>query len=363
MLNGDNRGAKLLVVDNDPKTLKVLEMRLKNEGYEIALAKNGKQALQVFSEFEPDLVLVDVNMPGVSGLEVLAEIKLKIPELPVIVMTAFSSEEVAVDAVKKGANDYVTKPFNSKEICQVIKENIERSRMLKSRGQLLEKLKTSSSDLISKVNELEGYNRELINSIRAKSEILEDLEDTNLKLKELSTRDSLTNLYNHAYFQERLSEEFKRCQRYNKCLSFIMIDIDDFKDLNDTYGHQAGDSILIKLSNLLMESIRGIDIAARYGGEEFALILPKINAEGAKLLAERLRQHVEVYFDDKKNLPQNMRGLLHKMKDIAAKVTISQGIATIPHAKIKTKADLIKAADNALYRAKRNGKNVVEVCD
>ncbi len=347
MSDRDNSMGKVLVVDNDPKTLKVLEMRLENEGYEIASAVDGKQALELFDKAEPDLVLVDVNMPGVSGLEVLAEIKEKIPEMPVVVMTAFSSEEVAVDAVKKGANDYVTKPFNSKEICQVVRENIERSRMLKNRGQLIEKLKASSNDLINKVKELEVYNQELIKSMNAKQDILGDLETTNRKLQELSIRDGLTNLYNHAYFQERLSEEFNRCQRYKGTLSFIMIDIDNFKQINDNFGHQIGDEVLVKVSNLLMESIRGIDIAARYGGEEFVLILPQIDAEGARQLAERLRQGVETS--------------IRNVSNRTIKITISQGIAAIPNPRIKTKKDLIRVADGALYEVKRNGKNGVLV--
>ncbi len=349
MSDRDDSMGKVLVVDNDPKTLKVLEMRLRSEGYTIASAVDGKQALEVFDTANPDLVLVDVNMPGVSGLDVLAEIKLKIPEMPVVVMTAFSSEEVAVDAVRKGANDYVTKPFNSKEICQVVRENLERSRMLKNRGQLIQKLEASSTDLINKVKELEGYNRELINSMSAKSEILGDLETTNRKLRELYTRDGLTNLYNHAYFQERLSEEFSRCKRYNNVLSFVMIDIDNFKQINDNYGHLVGDEALKRVSNLLMESIRGIDIAARYGGEEFALILPQIGVKGAKQLAERLRHGVESSINNINNQP--------------IKITISLGIATMPNPQIKTKKDLIKAADSALYKVKRNGKNGVLVSE
>lgn len=345
MSEATNTTGKILLVDNDLRTLKLLTMRLENEGYNILTANDGQEGLALFAQNKPDLVMLDVNMPGMSGLTVLVKLKIKSPETPVIIMTAYGSEQIAVDAMKKGANDYLTKPFNTKEVCQVIKENVERSRIMISRNQLLEMLRSSSSELIGQINELERSNRELIDSIRTKSDILSKLETANMKLKELSIRDGLTKLYNHVYFQERLTEEFTRSQRYNSVLSFIMADIDNFKAFNDTYGHQQGDSILVKVSQILMASIRGIDFAARYGGEEFALILPNIDRSGAHLLAERLRNKVENYF--------SLEG------EIPLKVTISQGVASIPHSNISTKTDLIKAADAALYKAKRQGKNKV----
>ncbi|MBI5789680.1 MAG: diguanylate cyclase [Candidatus Schekmanbacteria bacterium] len=341
--------SKILLVDNDQRTLKLLKLRLENEGYSVSLAVDGQEGLVCFAQDRPELVMLDVNMPGMSGLTVLVKMKIKSPETPVIIMTAYGSEQVAVDAMKKGASDYLTKPFNTKEVCQVIKENIERSRIMISRNQLLEMLRSSSAELIGQISELERSNKELIDSIRTKSDILAKLETTNLKLKELSIRDGLTRLYNHVYFQERLNEEFTRSQRYNSALSFVMVDIDNFKEFNDRFGHQQGDSILVKVSQILMVSIRGIDFAARYGGEEFALILPNIDIKGAKLLSERLRNKVENYF--------SLEG------EVDRPVTISQGVSGIPSGKIKNKTDLIKAADSALYKAKRQGKNRVMVAD
>lgn len=342
-----NSQGTVLLVDNDLRTLKLLTMRLGSEGYNIITAEDGQEGLAEFSQNRPDLVMLDVNMPGMSGLTVLVKMKIKSPEIPVIIMTAYGSEQIAVEAMKKGANDYLTKPFNTKEVCQVIKENVERSRIMISRNQLLEMLRSNSSELIGQIDELERSNRDLIESIRSKSDILARLETANLKLKELSIRDGLTKLYNHVFFQERLAEEFVRSQRYNAALSFVMVDIDNFKDFNDRFGHQQGDSILVKISQILMVSIRGIDFAARYGGEEFALILPNIDRNGAHLLAERLRTKVENYF--------SLEG------EVPLPVTISQGVASFPHPQIKSKTDLIKAADSALYQAKRKGKNLVVV--
>ena len=174
------------------------------------------------------------------------------------------------------------------------------------------------------------------------------MEEDNIKLREQSIRDGLTGLYNHTHFQERLEVEFERSQRYNTNLTLVMIDVDNFKDVNDLYGHQEGDKVLIQLAKLMLDSIRSIDIAARYGGEEFALILPQINAKGARHMAERLGRRVQEYFSTSYHLP--------------LKLTISQGIAAIPHPGVKTRAELVQAADRALYEAKQHDKNCVEVC-
>ncbi len=291
---------RILIIDDDARTLKMLKRRLENEGYEVRTARRGTEGLEIFADWHPSLVLVDVNMPGMSGLDVLAEIKGRHMEIPVILITAYGSEQVAVDAVKRGANDYVNKPFNSKEICQVIQENLARSRVLITRMRLLEELKDFSYNLRTKVDqlekdksELEQHKNELVKAINAKSKLFSDLEDANIFLRELSIRDSLTELYNHLYFQERLSEEFHRSYRYDSELSFLMVDIDDFKRVNDLYGHQKGNEVLVGLARVLIDSIRGVDIAARYGGEEFAIILPQIDILSARVLAERLRIKVE----------------------------------------------------------------------
>lgn len=164
--------------------------------------------------------------------------------------------------------------------------------------------------------------------------------------KRLSITDGLTKVYNHRYFQEQLTREFSRCSRHRTSLSLIMMDIDHFKRFNDTYGHQQGDIVLRELARVFQQQLRGCDVLARYGGEEFAVIMPETDAAVAARVAERLRAAVESY---------GISG-----QDDELKVTISMGVATVPRGDIATAAELVTAADQALYRAKENGRNRIE---
>jgi len=163
-----------------------------------------------------------------------------------------------------------------------------------------------------------------------------------VEIERLATTDGLTGLYNHRRFQEKLSEEFKRLNRYSYQVSLILTDIDYFKKVNDTYGHPVGDLVLKGVSKIIREEIRDMDVPARYGGEEFAVILPGTDTDGAKNIAERLRKAVmdTTFSADGKPV----------------KVTISIGVATAP-VDAKGKQELIEKTDEALYHAKHNGRN------
>jgi diguanylate cyclase (GGDEF)-like protein len=168
------------------------------------------------------------------------------------------------------------------------------------------------------------------------------------ELERLSVTDRLTELYNHGYFQQRLEEEIGRAERFGHVLSLIMIDIDDFKLFNDTYGHPRGDRVLRSVSDAITGSLRDIDFAARYGGEEFVVVLPETDVDGAAAVAERIRSEVEKLSFASIGVEPSVRK------------TISVGVATFPtHA--HAGAPLIVAADQAMYAAKRNGKNKVMV--
>lgn len=177
-----------------------------------------------------------------------------------------------------------------------------------------------------------------------------ELQDANTRLKELVYRDGLTGLYNHRFFQESLANELARANRYGSSVSLILFDIDHFKQVNDTYGHPAGDMVLMSISRAISSAVRPSDIVARYGGEEFAVILPETNAAGVKVFAARLRRCVE--------------GIATLVEGQLIYVTISAGATTLttemPHT---TKDKLIDAADRGLYISKQNGRNQVTVLE
>ena len=162
------------------------------------------------------------------------------------------------------------------------------------------------------------------------------------KLIEMNIRDGLTNLYNRRYMESRLADEFERHQRYREPFSLIMLDIDYFKKINDRFGHQAGDEVLKLFSDLIVSTVRKVDIVARYGGEEFCCLLPETAIEEGILLAERIRNQTEAY--------------RFTSKDNSIKVTASLGVAEL-RKEISTAEDLIHRADAALYRAKATGRN------
>jgi diguanylate cyclase (GGDEF)-like protein len=202
--------------------------------------------------------------------------------------------------------------------------------------------------LLSTYNGAVQRNRELLETqlqLQAANERLAQqqtrLEEANLKLQELAIHDALTGLRNRRAFNEKIEEELDRVNRYGQPLSLILLDLDHFKKLNDTYGHQIGDETLVVVSYLLKQCARDSDFVARYGGEEFAVILPNSDAEGALASAERMRCSIE------------QEAWIHRP------ITSSFGVATCTPTQTVTCTSLIQAADAALYAAKANGRNCV----
>lgn len=189
--------------------------------------------------------------------------------------------------------------------------------------------------IISSMAGIALRNAQLFNFIKEEKTLLEKMAVT----------DDMTRLYNHRYFVKRLNEEFKRAQRYDTPLSCAMIDLDDFKRINDTYGHKSGDIILQEVARVIKNSVRETDVVARYGGEEFAVILPHTNSEDAFSLAARIRSAVNSFRSD----------ILEGDKP----VTVSIGVSTYPDSGVKDVDDLVRRADNGLYKAKGQGKNTV----
>jgi len=248
-----------------------------------------------------DLIITDIKMPGTDGMEVLRVAKARDPNQNVIVMTGYASTETAVESMKLGAADYITKPFNLDQIKIVVAKTLERSR------------------LRQKAEEGEIY-------------------------KQLSRIDGLTELYNYTFFQQLLKTEVERAGRYGHQLSLLMIDIDNFKGYNDAYGHPAGDDALRRLARVMSRAVRGCDFIARYGGDEFVVVLPETDQTEAKTIGERLRTLVsKTIFDGTREGEESI-------------ITVSVGLATYPK-DAQTKEDLVKRADQALYQAKSKNRN------
>ena len=294
---------RILIVDDEPTNIQALAHLLKTD-YHIQVATNGEKALRIACDATPpDLILLDVEMPELGGHEVCQKLKDN-PEtrnIPIIFVTGRASTEDEEIGLSLGAVDYISKPFTP---------SITRARV---RNHIDLKLKTD-------------------------------------KLEQLSRLDGLTELPNRRLFDERLSEEWGRAKRNREELSLVMLDVDEFKNFNDNYGHSEGDACLRRVACVLSSTIsRSADMVARYGGEEFVALLPATDSPGAGCLAEAFRAAVEGL------------SLRHEFSSSSAVVTLSLGTATYtPDESIDSPDELLRMADKALYEAKSAGRNRVK---
>jgi diguanylate cyclase (GGDEF)-like protein len=274
-------------------------------------ARDGQRGLELVHQGGIDLVLLDVTMPGLDGITVARRLKqdASTRHIPVILLTACRDADTKVEAFKAGADDYVTKPFQIEEVDARIQASLQRHGLLVS--------------LQSQVK---------------------DLSTNNEHLEQLLQLDEKTGLYNFREFQRRLKDEWQRAKRYNMPLSVVFFDLDHFKQINDTLGHQAGDGVLKEFATLVAGGARANDVAARYGGEEFAVVLPHTDGPMAVRVAERIRRAVEQFIF-----------LAHESP---TRITVSAGVATATESTPTVEA-LIRAADQALYAAKDAGRNRV----
>ena len=315
----EQKGRRILVVDDDAANIDVVKEGLGPLGYAFHEAHDGPGALSSIRQERPDLILMDVEMPGLSGVEVCRIVKANQGEggfgfIPVILMTARKASS-KIEGLELGADDYLVKPFDMLELGARVKSMM--------------RLKILQDQLLDKNRELDRANREL---------------------DRLSRTDALTGLFNRRYFEERFAVEFARSNRYRAPLSCLMVDIDHFKRLNDSCGHAFGDRVLRAVSEVTLDTLRDVDMLARYGGEEFVALLPETGPVEALRAGERVRKGIEGL------------GLLfesHGAKPKRVPCTASIGVATFPVPGIETAEGLLRAADDALYAAKRDGRNRV----
>lgn len=296
---------RILVVDDEEVVCRFLKRVLDGERSDVEVCHGGPEAIARLEEDSFDLVITDLKMPGVDGIGVLSKAKELDPLCEVIIVTAYASVESAVEVMKLGAYDYISKPFNVDRIRLVVDKALEKRRLLQAAG------------------ERDFYKR-------------------------LSQLDGLTEVYNRRAFEELLAAEISRSDRFRRPLSLLMVDLDYLKVINDRLGHQAGDRVLKEVAWTLKASVRNCDAVARYGGDEFAIILVETGKTDAMTTANRLSRLVRV-------LEVGHSGGLAG-EDRA--MTISIGVASYP-TDAKVKDELIRSADKALYDAKAGGGDCV----
>jgi diguanylate cyclase (GGDEF)-like protein len=287
---------KVLVVDDAPDTLEIIQKLLRFEGYEVITASTGEEGVKKVEDEKPEVVLMDISLPGIDGTEALRRIRKINPLQCVIMLTAFATVDNAIQALKEGASDFIKKPFENEHLIHIVNQSMTKYRTSKEKEKLEE------------------------------------------EVKRLSITDDLTGLYNHRHFFKTLEAELARLKRQKTSLSLLMFDLDNFKRYNDLYGHLEGDKVLRKIGEIVKNSIRSnVDSGYRYGGDDFAALLIGASVEHALTIAERIRSSIE------------QAGFRN--------ITVSIGLAEYKdHLDLE---GFVKSADDAMYVSKHSGGNRV----
>jgi len=302
-----SRQLRVLIVEDDREIREMVALMVRGMGYAIVTASTGKEALARLREQMADIVLLDLMMPEMDGFEFCRAVQgdATLRDLHIIITSARDTLEDKVKGLELGAADYLTKPFSMTELQARIKVGERIVRYQKT------------------------------------------LQEQQSQLEHLAREDVLTGLANRRRFEERAKEECLRAQRYHHPLSILLADLDHFKSINDTYGHAFGDLVLKDIGQTLLRHCRTSDLCARHGGEEFAILLPETELTEAYKVAERLCVAV--------------RSLVFKQSSVTVHVTVSFGAASMDHEQPQTLEELLEQADQALYAAKRSGRDRVEV--
>ncbi len=447
---------RILVVEDDSFFREVFQELLREEGYEVDTAASGAEALDKLTHKEYHVVVTDLVMQGISGLDLLSRVKQFDPAIEVILVTGHANVESAIYALKNGARDYLVKPINHDELKHTVALCIEQRRLLDENLELkglvslfqasqaiancleMERIYTLVVDALAKeigvsraigyfqegddlvLKELKGFeqgngdrvgallypyiqrqkektgnifvrldekilrsqgiddiNKAMLLFIRSKthlhgiiilfnepgSDFRSDINGKNLHFlldqsslafdnaaryamaRNLVNIDELTGLFNYRYLDIALEREIKRTERYSSSLSIIFLDLDLFKNVNDTHGHLVGSKVLKEVGMLLKKMTREVDFVFRYGGDEFTIILVETGMAGAAIVAERIRRSIEAH-----NFLAD--------EGFQIKITACLGYACFPDDS-KSKTELLELSDQAMYHGKLSGKNVV----
>ena len=298
----------ILLVEDDKVQGNATRNYLETSGYEVMWVEDGKSAIKSVKTQEIDLVVLDLILPDMNGNEVCRWLKLNQDTrgLPIIMLTAQGSTTDKIASLTAGADDHLTKPFNESELG----------------ARIYACLRTKALQ-----DELRDKNRQL--------------EEVLSRVEVLAVTDPLTQLYNRRHFEILIENEFATTARYKSPASCLMIDVDFFKQVNDQYGHRAGDKVLKEIAQIIKSCLRKVDTVARWGGEEFVVLLPRTEKEYALIAAERILTAISG----------------HSFADINKQITVSIGIASMPDPSIDSSEKLVDASDAALYEAKGSGRN------
>lgn len=288
----------ICIIEDDHNERALLIRRFERMGHSLVAAADGQSGLELIRQHRPAIVVCDVMLPDMSGIELCDHLR-NAPELDgtyVVMITAYDSQKRKRDALHAGADDYLIKPYDTVELEAKVRNGL-------------------------RIAELQQ------------------------RLRRAAVTDPLTGLWNHGQFRDLLDNEFARTRRYGGAVSLLMLDLDHFKAVNDTYGHEVGNVVLKSAARHIAESVRDIDSVARYGGEEFAVVCPQTRLEEATNLAERIRA----------SLAEQLRVAAHPELHVYASI----GVACSTDADVMSAEDLAAAADQALYVAKTHGRNQV----
>ena len=294
---------KILIVEDDAVVSKLMYEFLSRSGYQAIITHSAEEAEKILQEEEIQLILTDIKLPGTDGITFTKNVK-KQYNLDVIITTGYSAEYFYEDAINNGASDLIFKPIRLNELMLRINRVIRERSLINERDKMIE------------------------------------------RLKKLSIRDPLTELYNSRHFFAQLEDEIHRSERYLHPLSLIFIDIDNFKAINDTYGHMVGDQALLLIAKKMQTSLRSQDTAYRFAGDEFTIILPETTSDNAKFVADRIRSEME-------------KDSLVVLEQEITKITLSLGIAE--YQRNEKKEQFVHRADVTMYEAKKRGGNNIAV--
>ena len=289
----------ILIVDDDIAIKESVAKYLKILNYEVESALNAEEALKTLNSFKADIVLTDIMMQGMDGLELTRKIK-ESYKTDVMVMTGYSAEYSYEEAVQAGASDFIFKPFRFEELDLRIKRVLREARFKKERTKLLN------------------------------------------ELKNLAITDALTELYNSRHFFAQIKAESSRHTRYSRALSLLILDIDFFKNYNDTWGHLEGDKVLMGIGKTINSCMRSMDTAYRYGGEEFAILLPETGLQRACVVGARIKDSISSQIFE----PEPGK---------KASITVSLGATELVEG--EDFKSFINRSDKALYQSKDTGRN------